>query len=610
MTDSRYTLSLAPLMGLCLLTAFPCASLKAAPQKKPNVILIITDDQGYGDIGAHGNALIQTPNMDQLHAESVRFTNFHVDPTCSPTRGALMSGKYSHRARVWHTIAGGNHLRANEITMADVFRASGYRTGMFGKWHLGSNYPYRPIDRGFDEWLGQGDGGTGTTDDYFTNDRVNDHYLHNGAFEFRPGYAPDVFYDAAIDYIRDKDDDGQPFFVYLSTYIPHNPHTLADRGWADKYMPAVDPKVAYFFAAIERVDQGLGRLRKTLQEEGLAEDTILIFMTDNGGTAGVDYFNAGMRGRKGSPYEGGHRTPFLVHWKKGKLGHGRDVADLTAHFDVLPTVIDLLDLKLPAQADFDGRSFKEQLYQPEKLLPERTICVEVQRTFEPRKWRGATAMTRRWRLVNGNELYDIQADPGQKHNVLSDHSEVAEKLNRSFDTYWQHVSPGDRDRVVFVVGHEKDSETYLQSMDWYAERVPWNHAATSRGVPLSGSWRIKAAKVGTYRFELRRWPKEVDAPITGIPQIAKTIDAWDSSGGKATLLYTPNTSTPFKVMPVAAVRLEVGDKQWVKPVDGQETHIAFDIPLNEKEYEVTAELLDSDHELLAGAYYIYCHRID
>ena len=202
MTDSRYTLSLAPLMGLCLLTAFPCASLKAAPQKKPNVILIITDDQGYGDIGAHGNALIQTPNMDQLHAESVRFTNFHVDPTCSPTRGALMSGKYSHRARVWHTIAGGNHLRANEITMADVFRASGYRTGMFGKWHLGSNYPYRPIDRGFDEWLGQGDGGTGTTDDYFTNDRVNDHYLHNGAFEFRPGYAPDVFYDAAIDYIR------------------------------------------------------------------------------------------------------------------------------------------------------------------------------------------------------------------------------------------------------------------------------------------------------------------------------------------------------------------------------------------------------------------------
>ena len=236
------------ILALCVLLLACVATVVAG--EKPNVILIITDDQGYGDISAHGNPLIQTPHMDQLHAESVRFTNFHVDPTCAPTRGALMSGKYSHRAKVWHTIAGGNHLRAGQMTIADVFKASGYRTGMFGKWHLGGNYPYRPMDRGFEEWLGQGDGGTGTTDDYFTNDRVNDHYLHNGEFEYRPGYAPDVFYDAAIDYIRGQDDEQQPFFVYLSTYIPHNPHTLADRKWADKYMPEVDPKVAYFFAAI------------------------------------------------------------------------------------------------------------------------------------------------------------------------------------------------------------------------------------------------------------------------------------------------------------------------------------------------------------------------
>jgi hypothetical protein len=333
-------------------------------------------------------------------------------------------------------------------------------------------------------------------------------------------------------------------------------------------------------------------------------------MTDNGGTAGVRFFNAGMRGTKGTAYDGGHRVPFYFHWKEGKLRHGQDATDLTAHFDVLPTLIDLLDLKPPADADFDGRSFKEQLYQPEKLLPERTLCVEVQRTFEPRKWRGATALTRRWRLVNGNELYDIQADPGQTRNVLSDHSEVAAKLNRDFDTYWQHVSPGDRDRVVFVVGHEKDPETYLQSMDWYAETVPWNHAATSGGAPLSGSWHIEAAKAGTYRFEIRRWPKEVDAPITGIPKIAKTIDAWDSSGGKATLIYSQNNPAPFKAMQVAAARLEAGDKQWLKPVHGQDTHVTFDIPLNEMEYEVTAELLDSDHQVLAGAYYIYCRRLD
>ena len=157
-----------------------CCAVSAATAERPNVIVVVTDDQGYGDLACHGNPVLDTPNLDKLHSESVRFTNFHVDPTCSPTRGALMTGKYSHRAGVWHTICGGNHLRASEMTMAEVFNASGYQTGMFGKWHLGSNYPYRPMDRGFDQWLGQGDGGTGTTDDWFDNDRVNDRYWHNG----------------------------------------------------------------------------------------------------------------------------------------------------------------------------------------------------------------------------------------------------------------------------------------------------------------------------------------------------------------------------------------------------------------------------------------------
>jgi arylsulfatase A-like enzyme len=216
---------------------------EAPVRARPNVVLIMTDDQGYGDLACHGNKVIDTPQMDRLHREAVRLTNFHVDPTCSPTRGALMSGKYSHRAKVWHTIAGGNHLRASEMTMADAFKASGYRTGMFGKWHLGSNYPYRPMDRGFDEWLGQGDGGTGTCDDYFTNDRVNDRYLHNGQWEPRKGYAPDVFFGAAIDFIKNRSDK-KPFFIYLNTYIPHSPHTVADKAWARKYESKVGARVA------------------------------------------------------------------------------------------------------------------------------------------------------------------------------------------------------------------------------------------------------------------------------------------------------------------------------------------------------------------------------
>ena len=201
---------------------------------RPNVVLFMTDDQGYGDLGCHGNPVLKTPHLDRLHAESVRLTNFHVDPTCAPTRAVLLTGKYSHRVKVWHTIAGGNHLRAGDMTMAEVFRASGYRTGLFGKWHLGANYPYRPMDRGFDEWLGHGDGRTGTTDDYFTKDRVDDHYLHNGEWEYRKGYAPDVFFDAAIDFVKAKSD-SRPCFVYLNTYMPHTPHTLPDSKWTEEY---------------------------------------------------------------------------------------------------------------------------------------------------------------------------------------------------------------------------------------------------------------------------------------------------------------------------------------------------------------------------------------
>ena len=236
------------LLSLCLATP------SALSAQQPNVIIILTDDQGYGDIAAHGNPVIRTPHLDKLHADSARLTDFHVDPTCSPTRAALLTGKYSHRVKVWHTIAGGNHLREGEATMADIFRANGYRTAMFGKWHLGSNLPYRPIDRGFDEWLGQGDGGTGTTADHFLNDRVNDHYLHNGEWKQVEGWAPEVFFNATIEFARESKKRNKPFFTYLATYLPHTPITLPNPTWADDYKHKVNPNTAYFFTAIERID--------------------------------------------------------------------------------------------------------------------------------------------------------------------------------------------------------------------------------------------------------------------------------------------------------------------------------------------------------------------
>jgi arylsulfatase A-like enzyme len=592
---------------ILLLVPLAVCDAETVAAKRPNVIFILTDDQGYGDIAAHGNPVIRTPQLDQLHAESARLTDFHVDPTCAPTRAALMTGKYPHRVRVWHTIAGGNQLREGELTMADVFCANGYRTALFGKWHLGSNLPYRPMDRGFDEWLGQGDGGTGTTDDHFLNDRVNDHYLQNGEWKQIDGWAPEVFFNSAIEFIRNRGKDDQPFFLYLATYLPHTPHTLPDPAWAAEHRKKVDARTAFFFAAIERIDGLLGKLRKALSDEGLDRDTILVFMTDNGGTGGVQVFNAGMRGRKGDVYDGGHRVPCFIHWPAGGLRHGEDITALNAHIDVLPTLVDLCALKLPRDVDFDGRSFREQLTNPGAEVPERTHFVELQRTFLPEKWKNAVGMTSRWRLVNKTELYDIRNDPGQKRNVIADHPDVVAKIRREFDAYWENVTPGDRDRPVFIVGDDRDPETFLHSSDWYLpEPPPWNHAQVAAGPPAAGDWRLRAARSGTYRFEVRRWPREADAPLAGTPKIEKIVDAWDAGGPKPDLIYG-GAKTRFNELPVAAVRMTVGDKTQTLPAAEEAKEVSFDFELEkDRVLHAKAELLDVSGKVLAGGYYVYC----
>ncbi len=327
--------------------------------QKPNIILIMTDDQGYGDIRAHGNTVINTPNLDELYGESVRLTNFHVDPFCAPTRSALMTGRYARRVGVRATYGGINYLHVGETTVADIFKSSGYRTGIFGKWHLGCNYPLRPIDRGFEEWVGHGDGGTGTTNDYWDNDKWDDHYWHNGKWEQYKGFITDVFFEETMKYIDNGDK--RPFFVYLATNVPHQPwNTPAE--WIEPYTSqGVDKINALFYASVSRVDYNLGRLRAFLSEKELADNTIVIFLTDNG-TANKVSFNAGMRGRKGSIYEGGHRVPCFFHWPGRWDPAGRDVSKLTAHIDILPTLMGLAGIKpqgkLPA---FDGQDISALL---------------------------------------------------------------------------------------------------------------------------------------------------------------------------------------------------------------------------------------------------------
>ena len=419
-------------LGLCVLLFWSCALVPPATERPPNVVLVITDDQGYGDLRVHGNEMIRTPNLDRLASESVCLTDYHVDPTCSPTRSALMTGRYSTRTGVWHTIMGRSLMAPGEQTMAEVFAENGYRTGMVGKWHLGDNAPCRPQDQGFEHVVWHHGGGVGQGPDYWGNDYFDDTYEVNGEWRKFSGYCTDVWFDQAKEFIGRQDD--RPFFLYLSTNAPHGPY-LVDEKYSQPYEQAgVAKTMAKFYGMITNIDENVGRLRQMLEELGMAKNTVFVFTTDNGTAAGNARgkrqkgswpgYNAGMRGKKGSVFDGGHRVPFFVHWPDGGLGGGRRVDALAAHIDVLPTLVDLCGLSWQPRAPLDGASLADALSGVGPAPTGRTMFVHSQRIEHPRMWRQCAVMTSRWRLVNGSDLYDMHADPGQRTPVAEQHQGV------------------------------------------------------------------------------------------------------------------------------------------------------------------------------------------
>ncbi|HUT94041.1 MAG TPA: arylsulfatase [Thermoguttaceae bacterium] len=570
-------------VALAALGAVPFA--QAAPAERPNVILVITDDQGYGDVAVHGNTMIQTPNLDKLYAESVRLTDFHVDPTCSPTRSALMSGRYSTRTGVWHTIMGRSLMSPAEVTLAEVFAAGGYRTGMFGKWHLGDNFPCRPQDQGFDEAFYHGGGGVGQGPDYWGNDYFDDTYFRNGKPEKATGYCTDVWFADALRFIEKNQD--RPFFVYLSTNAPHGPYLVAEEYWKPYAEKGVPDAMAHFYGMITNIDENMGELVSKLDAWGLEENTVLVFMTDNGTAAGAgrgrkepgtwNGFNAGMRGAKGSEYDGGHRVPLFIRWPRGGIGGGRDVDQLTAHVDVLPTLADLCGLTRPDGPPPDGKSLAPLLKGDASGWPERTLFVHSQRIPYPEKWRKCSVMTERWRLVGGKELYDIEADPGQKRDVAAEQPEVVGKLTAAYEGWWQSLSDVFDEFVYIGIGSEAEPVTRLVSHDWHPpdQRLsPWNQGQVRSGMIGNGYWSIEVMQPGRYEFELRRWPDHVD----------ESIEA-------------------------TAARLKIADVEVSQPVPPGATKSTFTVPLQPGKTRLQTWLTLPDGRE-RGAYFVYIRRVE
>ncbi len=378
-------------------------------QERPNVLIILTDDQGYGDMSCHGHPVLRTPNIDRLHDESVRLTDFHVAPMCAPTRGEIMSGVHCLRNGAMATSLARHLLKPELPTMADLLAADGYATGIFGKWHLGDSYPYRPMDRGFQEAIYHHGFGLAGADAYWENDYLNPHYRHNGVLEHAEGYCTDFWFDSAMAWMAEQHEQGRPFLCYIPTNVPHFPMWVDDV-YKEEFA-AYGGTPSGFFGMIVELDENLARLEKFLRENDLRDNTILIFMTDNGHAGGaLDVYNAHMRGGKCSRYDGGHRVPCFIRWPGGDMLPPGDLSTPTQATDILPMLLELCGIDAPEGAAFDGESLAPLLRGEPHELDDRMFVVQYFQNSIGKD--DASVIWKQWRLVFGNELYDIHRDRG------------------------------------------------------------------------------------------------------------------------------------------------------------------------------------------------------
>ena len=603
MKKYRTCMSASWLVGLTLFTlVFHCGNSRANElskrQDKPNVVIVITDDQGYGDLSCHGNPVLKTPRLDELYNESVRLHDYHVAPTCSPTRAALQTGHWTNRTGVWHTVMGRSMLRQNETTIGDVFKSAGYETGMFGKWHLGDNYPFRPEDRGYTEVFRHGGGGVGQAPDFWDNAYFGGSYWHNGTPEEVDGYCTDEFFNYAKKFVANCKAEQKPFLAYISTNAPHGPFHSPE-SYSEPYQDQ-NLSLANFFGMIANIDENVGKFRSFLAAEGLADNTIFIFTTDNGTAAGANIFNADMRAGKGSEYDGGHRVPFFVHWPKGNLTGGKNVEPITGHVDVLPTLIDLCDIESPKDVKFDGQSIVPLLNGTANDWPDRILVTDSQRIKNPKKWKKSSVMTSKWRLVNKDELFDIKADPGQKSDVSADHPEVVDRLRAFYEEWWADIEPSFAQSTNIYLGHPDENPARLTSHDWITKKnPPWNQGHVRRAMndkDATGFWNVRVFEDGEYEFKLRRWPEEIDV----------AIDAPLSPGEPVPGARSYRQQKGVAISPVKAT-LKIADIEQTKPVSPGDKFVSFTVDLKAGITKLHTRFIATDGTE-HGAYFVYVEK--
>ncbi len=425
-----------------------------ADSVKPNIILVMPDDVGYGDYASLGNPIMHTPAVDDFKTQSLLFTRFHVSPTCSPTRAALMSGRHEFKNGVTHTILERERMSLGTFTLPEMLKTVGYTSGIFGKWHLGDEEAYRPESRGFDEVYIHGGGGIGQTypgscGDAPGNTNINPALWHNDKWVKTEGYCTDLFFDEAIRWMNEKREAKEPFFTYIPLNAAHGPHVLPEeyyKHYLDK--PGVSEDTAKFFGMIENIDTNFGKLLKKLDEWGIADNTLVIYLgTDNGGTAGRKIFNAGLNGGKGSVYQGGTRAPCFFRWPDGGIEGGTECDALSAHLDLYPTLAEIAGATLSDEVkqQVEGHSLLPLLKDPGSERSDRFLVHHVGRWAkgmeQESKYSRGAIQNSRFTLVNNKELYDLKTDPGETTNVIDQHPVEVAKLRAAYDQWWLDIQP-------------------------------------------------------------------------------------------------------------------------------------------------------------------------
>ena len=516
-------------------------------QRRPNVIVVLTDDQGYGDLGAHGNDRIRTPHLDRFAAQGVEFTSFYVSPVCAPTRASLLTGRYYYRTGIIHTSRGGAKMHADEVTLAERLQAAGYRTGIFGKWHLGDNYPMRPMDQGFEESLIHKSGGINQTPDR-PNDYFDSLLWKNGKRFEAKGYCTDVFFDAALAFIEKNRN--EPFFAYIPTNAPHTPLIVPDE-YARPYLDAgLDKDTAKVYAMVENIDDNFGRLQDKLVELGLRENTLVVFLSDNGPQQ--RRYTAGLRGRKASTYEGGIRAISLWQWT-AVLAAPAKLGSIAAHIDVTPTLMEAAGVE--PDGEMDGLSLLPLLSGEPAGPDDRSLFFQCHRGLTPKRYQNAAVRSGAYKLVLGpgtfsdeawsftgappTELYDLSTDPGEEKDIAEERPEIAKDLRARYEAWFEDVR-GTRsfEPGVIHIGSRAETVSVLSR---------YQDSKYAGGRPTT--WKTLIERAGRYEVRVKREEEAWwEAPATIYLSLNGVVQAKD---------LEPGSDHAFFDMPLGDVELDV-----------------------------------------------------